>query len=89
MKYILYGINEYALDEWEEGTHIGEYKISLAIFDELEDAEEYVELSKTSSYSNNIINYENHNQFKEDSLLFGYIRGEIEEYYDLPRNPRL
>jgi len=89
MRYILYGIDEYVGEETDSGSEIGEYKVGLAIFDDLDDAEQYVEESKTLDYQDYPTDHINYPQFKQESLLHGYLRAEIEEYDSLPHNPTL
>lgn len=87
-EYILYGIYEYENEETEYGTILSEHRMAVASFDELEDAEEYIELSKTPQYQEYGVCFDrNHSQFKEESLLNGSVYAEIEENDPLPHNP--
>ena len=89
-RYTLFGIYEYESEETENGTYLSEHKIALATFDEIEDAQEYVEASKTNEYQEYDERFRNdHVQFKENSLLHGYVYYEIEECDDLPNNPSI
>lgn len=88
-KYILYGIDEYESGETDYGTEIGECKVGLALFDDFEDAEDYIENSKTAEYQDYPTGRETYPQFKSNSLLYGYLRAEIEEKETLPHNPVL
>ena len=88
--YVLIGIDEYIQNETHEGLVFGYNREPLATFDSNEEAEKYIEDSKTEDYTKYHLSWRNkYRIYKKKSLLYGYSDAEIWNMKDTEHNPKL
>jgi hypothetical protein len=88
--WILYGVEKFLVGDNPDGSvSTGMKRDALATFDSEQEGLNYVERSKLPTYSKMAPLATPENQFKDDSLLYGFHLAQLEPKNALPHSPMI